>query len=174
MKETLVPYYFAYGSNVNPKRMKERGAAFRSLRKARLKGYRLVFNKRTKKGAAANVVEAPGEAVEGVLYELENPEEAIRNLDEREGYYGPGEDNHYERLVMKVETPDGKLYDAVVYVAKNPEHLAEGLKPSEDYLAHLLIACELGLLSEGYCKNLKALYREFFGKEPPVFIPYGG
>ena len=37
--------YFAYGSNMDKKRMEERGVTAFSMQAARLEGFRLVFNK---------------------------------------------------------------------------------------------------------------------------------
>lgn len=155
--EKLPKYYFAYGSNMNPERMKERGVNYRWYKKAVLKDYRLVFNKERLNGsAAANIEPFPGAVVEGVLYELENPRRGIDNLDVYEGY-----PDHYDRMVVKVETEDGEVYDAIVYIAQ-PWRV---FKPLREYFNHLLEACKLGILSEGYCKRLKALYNYYFESE---------
>jgi len=167
MMENLPKYYFAFGSNMNKERMKKRNVRFTNAKRAILKDYRLVFNKKLSRNetSAANIEPAPGEVVEGILYELENPEEGITNLDYYEGYPA-----HYDRKILKVITPeDGKEYEAVVYVA-NPEWIEEGLKPSEDYFLHLLAPCKEGAeprLSPEYCEKLRQMYRTFFGKEPP-------
>ena len=149
-------YYFAYGSNMNPERMRKRGVPFFSYRRAVLKDHRLAFNKlcRLYEGGfgCANVEPAKGEVVEGVLYEVDLSE-AIPTLDYYEGY-----PNHYERKVLKVETDDGEV-EAFVYIA-HPSKVREGLKPSPEYLYHLLEACRLGLLSESYCERLKRLWEE--------------
>ena len=143
-------YYFAYGSNMNPNRMEERGAYFRSYRRAVLKGYKLRFNKRSIKGfGCANIEPAENQVVEGVLYELENPEEAINELDYYEGY-----PSHYGRKVLTVVTEDGEEVDAIVYIA-NPEVVDDSLKPTKNYLSNLLKACEMGILSEEYCEKLR-------------------
>ena len=150
-------YYFAYGSNMNPARMRERGAEFFSYRRGVLKDHRLVFNKlcRLYEGGfgCANIEPHKGEVVEGVLYEVDW-EQALPVLDIYEGY-----PNHYTKEIKKIETPSGEEVEAVVYVA-HPSKIREGLKPSPDYLAHLLEACRLGLLSEEYCKKLKSFSGE--------------
>jgi len=158
-------YYFAYGSNMNPERVKGRGVRYKWYKRALLKGYKLAFNKRREKGAAAgtaaaNIVPAEGEVVEGVLYELVEPEIDYRGLDRAEGY-----PNHYTIEILEVQTEDGKTYPAVVYVA-HPSKVEEGLKPTEEYFNHLLEACRLGILSEEYCQRLRRMYSEFFGGEP--------
>ncbi len=142
---------------MNPARMEERGVEFYSYRRGILKNHRLVFNKlcRLYEGGygCANVEPSKGDAVEGVLYEVDL-EQAIPVLDRYEGY-----PNHYLREVKEIETPEGEKVEAVVYVA-HPSKVREGLKPSPDYLNHLLEACRLGLLSEGYCQKLYLLMEE--------------
>ena len=148
------PFYFAYGSNMNPERMKERGAHYESYTRAVLRNYRLTFNKRcyTYKGyGCANLEPSEGDFVEGVLYLLKNPREAIRKLDYYEGY-----PEHYNRLILEVETDRG-TYPAVVYLAQ-PWMVDSSLKPHPEYLAHLLEACKLKILSEDYCKKIKAAF----------------
>ncbi len=145
-------YYFAYGSNMNPSRMRERGVKFLSYKRAVLKDFVLTFDKvcRTfpSKYGCATVRPARGSHVEGVLYEVEFSN-AVRRLDLFEGF-----PDHYGRVFLKVLTSEGKNLSAFLYVAR-PERIREGLKPHPEYLGHLLEACRLGLLSEEYCRFLK-------------------
>ena len=76
-----VIHYFAYGSNMNLARVRARGLQVADLRGAYLTGLKLVFDKvsRQHPGAAhANIVYAPGERVEGVLYRLANAAEILK------------------------------------------------------------------------------------------------
>ncbi|MDG1158137.1 MAG: gamma-glutamylcyclotransferase [Flavobacteriales bacterium] len=128
-------YYFAYGSNKNPNRMRtERGICFSERSLAVLKGYRRVFNKRSSCGktAYANIEVSESESVEGVLYQV--PLSAMNLLD---GYEGAP--HHYLRKQKFVET-EGHRVLAEVYLA-HPDWIQEGLKPSKEYLAH----CNYGL-----------------------------
>jgi cation transport regulator ChaC len=63
-------WYFAYGSNLSKEQMEERIGSSREARVAWLTGYRLVFNKRSKKDGTgkANIVPAAGATVWGVVY----------------------------------------------------------------------------------------------------------
>lgn len=137
--------------------MEERKVPFYSYRRAMLKDHRLVFNKlcRLYEGGfgCANIEPSKGEVVEGVLYEVDL-DRAIPVLDIFEGY-----PDHYTRKVVGVETPEGETFKAVVYVA-HPSKVREGLKPHPDYLAHLLEACRLGLMSAHYCERLRKLMDE--------------
>jgi hypothetical protein len=48
-------FYFAYGSNLNKKRMLERGVIVNNIIPAKLFNYELKFNKVSKQGAVANI-----------------------------------------------------------------------------------------------------------------------
>ena len=141
--------YFAYGSNMDAERMRERGIRFSQRTHGILKGYRLEFNKiasRNPQEGYANVVRFENGIVEGVLYEI--PDSDLSKLDMFEGY-----PDHYDRLMIKVQLDDGQKLEAIIYIAQ-PDQIAEGLKPSRDYLNHLLAAKDL--LSESYRRKLEA------------------
>lgn len=143
--------YFAYGSNMDVEQLKERiGNSFDILGPAVLKDYVLKFNKiSVRRGGCANIEPAKGEEVWGILFKLN--EEQIKKLDVYEG--AP---THYRRVNVKVQTEKGEELEAVTYVACE-EFKREGLRPSEDYLKHLLSAKEM--LPESYIKKLKT-YRK--------------
>lgn len=136
-------WYFAYGSNMNPKRMQARGLQPKNIVPASLEHYRLCFNKRAhgKDGVAyANIEAAAGEKVFGVAYELEG-EVALRQLDHFEGT-----PVRYSRERFLLLSPHGPL-PAWVYVA-NPAWRASDLKPEANYLKHLLAGSQF--LPESY------------------------
>jgi len=141
--------YFAYGSNMDPERMRKRSISFSQRIRAVLEGYRLEFNKvasRNPQEGYANVVKFEKGIVEGVLYEI--PDSDLSKLDRFEGY-----PDHYDRLMIKVQLDDGQKLEAIIYIAQ-PDRIAEGLKPSRDYLDHLLAARDI--LSESYRRELEA------------------
>jgi gamma-glutamylcyclotransferase len=131
-------FYFAYGSNLNKKRMLDRGVIIKNVIPAKLFNYELKFNKVSKQGAVANVVPCKDSVVEGVLYDVET----LVLLDKYEGY-----PKHYTRVLLNIEN-----VDAWVYIA-NREYIKEGLRPELEYLNHLLEGREY--LSEEYYNNLK-------------------
>ena len=88
-------FYFAYGSNLSLDQMRARCPEARPVRRHRLTGYRLVLR------GVANVEPAPGETVEGALYEVSEQDEA--KLDGYENF-----PVLYERETF--ETPDGPAY----------------------------------------------------------------
>ncbi len=129
----MLARYFAYGSNMNVDRMRERGMRFEAAFEGRLRGLELQFHKaaRGHPGAGhANIAYAPGSSVEGVLYILSSPEEITR-LD-------PFERTpvNYSREVVQVVTARG-VVSSWTYFA-NPAVLQPGLKPPRSYLEHLL------------------------------------
>ncbi len=146
-------WYFAYGSNMNParvadQRLKERGVEMGPRIGGRLDGWRLVFNKiaRAPEGAAAgNIVEAPGEVVHGTLNQM--PDAGLAVLDIWECVAG----GHYKRRTVPVVRADtGGTVEAVTYIALK---VGEGLKPTREYLGHLLAGKDL--LPAAYWEKLK-------------------
>jgi cation transport regulator ChaC len=140
--------YFAYGSNMDPKRMKERGSSFTEREHAVLRGYILKFNKKAtatdaKKGEGKGNIECDptGTAnAEGALYTIKK--EGLDELDRCEGY-----PKHYDKKEMDVFLDDGTKVKAWVYLAQ-PNMVAEGLKPTKEYLSHYLRGKDL--LSPAY------------------------
>lgn len=137
--------YFSYGSNMNPLRMKERGVDFYSREHLVLPGWCLKFNKTTiqpGKGAA-NIVPQAGGIVEGGLYQVTM--DGIVTLDKYEHY--PIE---YDRVTLTI-SHDGIEKDIMTYIA-HPHKTRKGLKPSREYLEHLLAGEDI--LSEHYYNML--------------------
>ena len=125
-------YYFAYGSNMMVDQMRNRGVVYEKL-PAKLIGYKLIFNKVSKKDpsvAFANIQEDENSEVEGILYELDNL--AVQILDKAEGV-----PFHYEKTAVEVEIEGGRKIRAITYIA-NPKKVKEGILPTKDYLQKFL------------------------------------
>ena len=128
-------HYFAYGSNMNPRRMTARGLSFHSFRPATLPGFELVFNKRAhnKQGIGyANISRSTTGVVAGVLYELDGVQ-GLRDMDHFEGT-----PVRYSRDLFHVHC-DSELVSAWVSVA-NPAYIEDSLAVEGNYLRHLLAA----------------------------------
>ncbi|MEK6793176.1 MAG: gamma-glutamylcyclotransferase [Spirochaetota bacterium] len=141
--------YFAYGSNMNAARMEERHISYRKRTRATLADHRLCFDKIASglEGAGyANVIPSKGEAVEGILYSSVS-EAGIQLLDEKEHVYT----RHYTREKVRVNTEAG-TEEAWIYIAGR-EYRCDGLKPTSDYLAHLLQGDDI--LSETWVDELR-------------------
>lgn len=140
-------HYFAYGSNMNPQRMRERGLQITALLPAWIDGFGLRFNKRSRRDsqlACANIVFAPAERVEGVLYQLVDVNQ-IAQLDSHEGT-----PRMYSREILPVCTADG-VRPAWTYVA-NPAVIDHNIKPARWYVEHLLAGRDY--LSSDYYQSL--------------------
>ncbi len=145
----MVHYYFAYGSNMNPARVKKRKMEFHSHERGSLEHYRFAFNKRSVKypgSASANVNAEQHHITEGVVYRLKEPEQ-ITMMDPYEGY-----PIRYNRLALPIQVETG-VVEAWVYIA-NDDYVMEGLRPNRWYLEHLLSA--RAHLSDGYYEMLAA------------------
>lgn len=146
----MATWYFAYGSNMNPERMRSRGLLFSEALGGQLTGYELCFNKRAhdRPGTAyANIRHRQGGVVEGVLYRLAEAGEIFK-MDPFEGT-----PVFYSRERMPVLTTQGVL-PGWVYVA-NPAWRSDGLRPTRAYLEHLLAGREF--ISEAYWQALSAV-----------------
>lgn len=142
-------YYFAFGSNMNPARMRARSVPYRARVWGILPGYRLAFDKRagSPQGAGyATIHRDPLDAVEGVLYRVTRTGIAI--LDRYEGV-----PYSYERMLLPIIRTDGMTVQAHVYLA-HPRMVGAGLLPTRAYLAHLLAGRDL--LSSEYLALLKS------------------
>lgn len=147
---SVVTRYFAYGSNMNADRVRQRGLAFEHVCAASLEGFALAFDKTSSAHPGlghANITYAPAGRVEGVLYWLAEPD-GIRHMDRFEST-----PVNYSREVVRVrvrtdhlpslpadglEEPDGSvLLPTWTYVA-NPAVRRAGLLPPRSYLDHLL------------------------------------
>ncbi len=130
-------YYFAYGSNVAPERMKERKVKFKSRERGGLRGWKLVFNKRGMDGTGkANIEREEGGVVEGALYLLKKEE--LEKLYPYEGFKGKGNpSNHYDLVEVEVERENGERVKALTFVAL-PWVIDNSVKPARWYLNLIL------------------------------------
>lgn len=116
-------FYFAYGSNLHPHRLKQRIPSSKPVDRAHLYQYRLRYHKNGGDGSAkCNVVhtEDQGDWVIGVVYEMLASELPV--LDQVEGLgYG------YDREICEVKM--GKNWtEAYLYIAQ-PEFIDEDSRP---------------------------------------------
>ncbi len=140
-------YYFAYGSNMNPERVKARGLEYTRVLGGQLRGYELAFNKYSAKreGSAANITRRENAVTEGVLYLLPEPEQIIA-MDPFEGF-----PDHYTRKLLSIATKY-EWVRAWVYIA-NQRFIRANLLPPRWYLDHLLAGKQF--LTQPYYERLK-------------------
>jgi gamma-glutamylcyclotransferase len=149
-----MPWYFAYGSNMNPARLvdgrlKPKGVVVGARIGGRLDGWRLTFDKIARKPPGAgvgNIVPTDGACVHGSLNQL--PTAGLEVLDVWEGVTG----GHYKRWTVPVVRADnGATVEAITYVALK---VGKGLRPTREYLGHLLAGRDV--LPPDYCEELGA------------------
>ncbi len=118
-------YYFAYGSNLNKKQMKERCPECKPRYNAVLPNYKLIFAgwSRTYKGGVASIRRVQGSKVPGAVYEI--TEKDLRKLDVFEGY-----PHDYNRIKVIVFDEDGTAIEAQTYMKTGQ---IEETKPSKEY-----------------------------------------
>jgi gamma-glutamylcyclotransferase len=161
MESTVTPsgntpvLYFAYGSNMNQTRLAQRlGRCGESvLRRSGgiLDGWRLTFDKvssRNDRVGFANIMPQPGLRVVGTLNAVKPP--ALDMLDMIELV-----PDHYRRILLPIqELESGAMVSAHAYVA-NPAMVRPNLRPTRDYIDHLLAAADL--LPGSYLEALRAV-----------------
>ena len=143
-------FYFAYGSNMNPRRVAERGIGYDRVTGARAMGFTVRFEKRSRLQAGAghaNLAYRNGGVAEGVLYRLIDDDEIVK-MDPFEG--APV---HYSREWICVETEGGATW-AWTYFA-NRAVIAPNLKPPNWYVAHM--AAGERYLSAEYVARLRSI-----------------
>lgn len=75
-------WYFAYGSNLSTAQMEERTGPITRVKRDRLRGYRIAFNKRSGDGTGkANIVPDARGIVWGVVYRCEGVQGPLRSKD---------------------------------------------------------------------------------------------
>jgi hypothetical protein len=156
---------FAYGSNLHPKRVRERAdVALNRCERAVLRDWRLAFNLATGmqwvEPAMANIVPAPGEEVHGVAIQMSDEELARLTRSE-------GGTRFYRSVSVEVDTYDGERIAATVFVARE-DIVRDEVAPSLRYLTLLREGARHHGLEEDYRAFLEA--HDF--AEPHPLSPY--
>ncbi|HUU07989.1 MAG TPA: gamma-glutamylcyclotransferase family protein [Dehalococcoidales bacterium] len=120
-------YYFAYGSNLSKKQMRERCPESKPRLIAVLPNYKLVFTdwSRQWRGGVVTIKRFSGEKVLGAIYEI--TESDLRRLDKYEGY-----PQSYGRINVIVFDDNNQPIEAMTYIKAG--QLKEA-PPSKEYLA---------------------------------------
>lgn len=143
---------FAYGSNMNINRLRERVPSASKLTIAYLKGYNLFCNKISNDGSAkANITNSDNESdkVWGVLFVIDDNEKT--NLDKVEGL-GKG----YNEMQLTFHDLKDQEYQAQVYVA-DENYINNELKPYDWYYEYILSGARQNQLPEDYITAIQAL-----------------
>jgi hypothetical protein len=122
-------FYFAYGARMSTSEMMKVSVQARALGPARLDGYRLEFNVRSREfgGGAANAIDDPAGHIWGVLWDIPDAE-----LDSLGSYQGdnPGASHAVD---VHVEGPDGTVTARTLMI----DSQAGFVRPTETYMRTL-------------------------------------
>lgn len=141
----MTVFYFAYGSNLDSRQLRERLGAARAVAVAHLPGFTLRCNKVGRDGTAkANIDADPDGTVWGLVWELDN--EALSRLDRFEG--------GYERLPVRVALGDGRWVDCVTYASVKTD---AALLPSVEYRDRMIRGAREHGLPPSWIARLEAL-----------------
>ena len=143
-----VPVYAAYGSNLDPARMRAYCSRSPMVGTGWLENWRLTFAGEDElgwEGAVTTVVESEGDRVFVALYDVHDFDAA--QLDEIEGFNS----GTYRRLHVRVATLDGEQ-TCWVYVFNG----YEGGLPTAWYLSEIVNAAEKAGAPDDYLADLRA------------------
>ena len=156
-------YYFGYGSNLSASLVKEKflpSANF--IMKGYLPNYEVQWRlwSDAYKGGISSICEAPGEIVQGAIYEC--PETELKKLDYLPGYYVPD----YKRETFVVLGEDGQWYSAELYRLRE---LKGPYPPSRSYVTGMLEGAKQIGVSPDYLEKIEGWLRESIvaGSDPP-------
>lgn len=140
--------YFAYASNMEPRRFRRLCPGGTVVGPARLPGYRLAFSRysRQRRGGSADVVPDPESEVWGVLYEVDEGDLAA--MDRSEGVPAA-----YQREVVMVVDEAGEERQAVTYLANRTGEFL----PHKEYLRVIVQGAEARGLPPEYIEGLKQI-----------------
>jgi gamma-glutamylcyclotransferase len=147
--KTMRPfYYFAYGSNLHPLRLRERAPSARVLGNALLRGYLLKIHKRGRDRSAkcdAWRTGRRGDLVHGIVYRIARSE---RRFIDRAEDSGRG----YDRVRLLVSLR-GRPRQVFTYLARS-EAIAQELRPFDWYLGYVLRGGRHHGLPQRYLREL--------------------
>lgn len=128
-------YYFAYGSNMYFKQMKERVKSAKFYSRAYLKDYSIAFNITGTifNGNVANIIPSIGKTVWGVLYSV-NQKEFHYKMDFYEGV----KQLEYSRELITVTLENGEQVRGETYLNKN--QLSKNGNPGKTYMKQIISA----------------------------------
>ncbi len=150
--------YFAYGSNLSLKQMKERGIKVIDSKIAELPEWKLTFTIHSQNwgGGVGDIIPKRDHVLEGVIYTI--PKENLENLDHYEGREidDDMELGMYRKQHIPVKTSNGWNTVLTYLVNRTEEYRSKTyIKPSEDYMDTIISGAREHGLSEKYISYLE-------------------
>ncbi len=142
--------YFAYGSNMSTDYIRDYCPSVKFVMRASLPNFHIEFRRYSEdmEGGLSSIIEAPGEMVKGVLYEVDEKE--ILELDILEDV----PQGVYHRDTFLVFGEDGEWHHADLYRVANP---AGPFMPSKKYVDYMVAGAKEHQLDPEYTAKLVAL-----------------
>jgi len=148
--------YFAYGSNMQYQRLKDRVRNLRKVSKVFAPNYKLRTNKIGDDGSGkANIESDEKSLVWGVLWAI--PKTSQTELDKAEGYYQGRHDSHYKHENIIVFDEGHVPWKAMTYIACNGR-IAEGDLPVNlDYYNFIVEGARENKLTKEYIEQIEKI-----------------
>lgn len=152
--------YFTYGSNMDKNDLDswcdEKGLSkvtFHNPKPVKLRDYRLAFNyfSKTRNAGAANIMDAPGHCLYGLLVEINQPD--LKTIRRKEGF-----PSYYDEVPVDVETLGGERVQGVMTYKAVKKREKQKHQPPTMYYRELIIknAREYGFPQE-YVDHLESI-----------------
>ena len=143
--------YFAYGSNLSTKYVWQYTPSAVFVRRALLPNFHIEFRRYSDnlKGGISTIIEAPGEMIHGVIYEVNPNEIAALDILEKVPL------GVYKREGFKVLGEDGKWYTADLYRVVKPEG---PYTPAKKYVSWMIDGMKEHRIDPSYAKKFIELY----------------
>jgi gamma-glutamylcyclotransferase len=146
-------YHFGYGSNLSQGFLREYCPSAEFVMRAQLPNYEVQFRfySQRRQGGISTIIEAPGELVHGVVYEV--PEKEMEDLDVLESV----PQGLYRRETFLVLGEDGGWHRADLYRVADPTGPYE---PARSYVELMLEGAEAHGLPPDYVEKIRCLLDE--------------
>lgn len=149
-------YCFSYGSNMATKYIRDYCPSATYVMNALLPNYHVEFRRYSTdmQGGISSIMEAPGDQVEGIVYDIARKE--IEDLDILENV----PEGIYRRDTFLVYGDDGAWHEADLYRAVSPERPYD---PAVRYIGLMIEGAREHGLSEGYVARLQKIETRLVG-----------
>jgi len=147
--------YFAYGSNLDWKRMKNRCPSVEFYCKVSLPDYRIEFTRKSSKlgCGVVDIIWDENNKVYGVVYKID--EEDSGRLDKSEGYVPQRDINCYKRIEIMVVEEDNKEKPIIAYTYEVVKKEFGKYKPSKEYKNLIVTGAKYWKLPKDYINFLE-------------------
>jgi len=144
-------YYFAYGSNLHPVRLRDRVSSAELLDVIELKKYCLAFHKKSQDGSSKCNLVHTGEESDGVfgaIYQIDSAHKQALDCFE-----GKGNGYHESQLTVELH---GKEHSCFTYFAQQ-SYIENNLKPYHWYKNLVVLGAKHLQFPDGYVRSIELI-----------------